>query len=316
VNRGGGHDTHYPFQITYRGVTIGLGDWNAGERKADNLFVRLTGKPCLLIGGWNGYHIVRELIDKLGGEVVAEHLTRVDLCLDISNVSAEELQRLVENQQFITRFKKVRPENELVQSKKAGFAAGKNPQRLICYDKLWEQHDSYDELYRQALITRRYGGVTPQCAVRLEAQCHRPFLLEKGIDTPADVALKASHLLHDICTTKFRIVDRPVDRKAKNHQRAEMHDLWCSIVSVIPEVLGKLDGELAPIDRSGITPLKLYKQGLGCFVSAALQMGIPIRRMRDFHKLLKQIVQDVLDTFEKREKFIADYLRRLEEFGT
>lgn len=316
INRGGERGTHYAYQISYAGITIGLGDWNAEERQADNLFVRMTGETCLLKGAWQGYDLVRELVQQLGGRILRERLTRVDLCLDVTNVAAAELQQLVEAGHFITRFKAVHPQTELVAGRRTGFTAGKSPQRLICYDKLHEQRNSYNDLYLQTLITRRYGGVEPEHALRLEAQCSRAFLLEKGIDSPADLRVKASHLFHHVCTDKFRITDRPVDRASKNQSRAAMHDLWTALVGAGEVVFGKIDGELIPVDRSLISPIRVFKQGFGCFVSGFKQMGVPITRRAELVRHVVKAVDGVMDSSEKWADFFDEYRLLLEECST
>ncbi|WP_075092989.1 hypothetical protein [Planctomyces sp. SH-PL14] len=159
INRGGERGTHYAYQISYAGITIGLGDWNAEERQADNLFVRMTGETCLLKGA----------------------------CL-------------VEAGHFITRFKAVHPQTELV-------VAG--------------------EL-----------------------------------------------------------------------------------------VFGKIDGELIPVDRSLISPIRVFKQGFGCFVSGFKQMGVPITRRAELVRHVVKAVDGVMDSSEKWADFFDEYRLLLEECST
>lgn len=314
VTRGNGRGTHYPFRVSYNGITIGLGDWNAGDRPHDNLYVCLKGRECLLLGGWRAYEEVREFVEKLGGEIKRELLSRVDLCLDVSNLKASELQEFVENRQFISRMRSVVPHAELVEGKKTGFTAGKRPQRLICYDKLNQLFGRCDSLYAEAWIQRRHGGETPASACRLEAQLCRTYLKQFGIDTPADLKANASALMSRFLLEQFRIVDRRIRKGERNQGRAKTLPIWEDLAEASQQIFGQIDQPLVRVDRRRVDPKRLIKQGFGCLRNAWLQRGVTIESIDDLQVEWWKVLQSQVSTDEALADFLEDYRLRETEF--
>lgn len=56
----------------------------------------------MLVGAFEGYQRTLDLVKYLGGEPLELKLSRADLCLDICNLSAQELLELVKKGHFIT----------------------------------------------------------------------------------------------------------------------------------------------------------------------------------------------------------------------
>jgi hypothetical protein len=315
INRGGGRGTHYPFRISWRAITIGLGDWNTSQRTTHNLFVQLRGRDCLLTGAWPAFEAVGELIELLGGRVLEEKLTRVDYCLDIAGLSVSAFREAIEQRQFVTRFKRLTPEHNLVTGEWQGFSAGKNPLRVILYDKLGEQSGTTDQLYFETLRERRYGGVVPDCAARLEAQLSRSWLTKQGISTPADLKRLGSRAVQKVLTESLRLVDRPIDPDNRNQQRAKLLPLWQSILDAAADVFGKPEGVLAPIPRDRIAPDTLTKQARGCLVTGLLQRSVPFETVDELLNAAHCELQRIMGTPEEEAEYLEECRRRRAEFG-
>lgn len=314
ITRGNGHGTHYPFQISYSAITIGFGDWNASDRPHDNLYVCLKGRECLLLGGWEAYLEVQNLIEKLGGEVKREILSRVDLCLDVSNLAASELQKAVEKRQFITTMGTVVPYVELVEGKKTGFSAGKRPRRLICYDKREQLMGKCDQLYVEAWIQKRFAGEVPDSACRIEAQLSRVYLKQFGIDTPADLKKNATALFSRFLLDQFRLVDQRIKKGERNHGRAKVLTIWKDLAAAAEQVFGQMDHPLVRVDRTRVDPRRLIKQGIGCLRNALLQKGEKIESVHDFQAAVFREIDVQLGTESSQLDFVEDYRCRESEF--
>jgi len=314
LTRGNGRGTHYPFRISYSGITIGLGDWNARDRTHGNVYVCLKGRDCLLLGGWAAYEEVRSLIEKLGGEIKSEILSRADLCLDISNLAASELQELVEKRKFITHLRSVVPHVELVGEKKTGFTAGVRPQRLICYDKRNQLMGRCDALYAEAWVQKRYGGEVPDVACRVEAQLCREFLKQFGIDTPADLKRSGAALFSRFLLERFRLVDRRIRKGDRNHSRAKVLPIWNDLAAVSEKIFGHIDGPLIRVDRSRVDPKRLLKQAIGCARNALLQKGEKVLTLQDFQAAVYREIEAQYPTEAEQLEFLEDYRCRESEF--
>ncbi|WP_339747598.1 hypothetical protein [uncultured Rubinisphaera sp.] len=250
ANRGGERGVHFPYCITHAGLRIALGDWQPTQRTQDNLFIEMKGKDCLNHGAWETHQHITEIVNKLGGKILDEKLSRADFCLDIANLPVSELQELIQARNFITKFKVVSPYENLVNELLTGFSAGNSPKRLIAYDKLEQTKNKCDQEYVQALIQRRYGGIVPEHATRIEIQLGRESLIKSGISRPRDVLVHGPFALRQLMTETFRLTDIPIPVGTKNHSRAEIHPLWESIINGFETVFGSPGEKPVPIDRS------------------------------------------------------------------
>ncbi len=311
--RGGGRGRHFQFCITISGITLALGDWQATKEGADNLYVRLTGRDCLLQGAWESHEFIGSIVEKLGGFIWDEKLSRVDFCLDIANLPIVVLQNLVEQRQFITRLKEVRPQLNLVGDVHTGFTAGKSPQRLIAYDKLAQCQSKTDQEYLQGLLQNRYGGQVPQHASRVEVQLSREYLLRAGIQRPVDALKHGPSALRHYLTETFRLTDRVIVPGTKNHSRAKIHPLWESLIQGFEHVFGMPAERPVAIDRSKVNPIQLLKQSLGCLRNALLQKGKNISSFDDFIAQAADELKNLYSTSEEQEDFIEEYQFRLTE---
>jgi hypothetical protein len=316
-NRGGGKGQHFEFKLSCDGVTLGLsGDANP-TGTAPNLVVKQTGRECLLIGAEQHHERMREVIAALGGVIKWEKLSRADLTLDVVNLDVSRLQQLVERGQFVTRAKKVSSRQNLVTGEQTGFEVGAKPSRLIVYDKLKELLGKADYLYWRAMVERRWGGGFPSSATRVEFQVSREWLLKRGVDTPADLFELQGSLIKKLMFDWFRVTTAPVDRDNKNQSRAETHPLWLGLASAFEQVYGSATGELYPVLRDKIHPMRLIKQARGCLASALLQRGASLPSYSDFVAAAARLLLETADSAEEKlheqRIFMLNYQRRRTE---
>lgn len=312
---GGERGSQFKYKISLGGISIGLSDRQCsdGDKERPNCHVRLTGHDCLVHGAWYSYDVLKNAIEKLGGDVQKETVSRVDACIDIANLPVETLQGLVQRRQFITRLKNVVPYVNLVDNVQSGFAAGKHPQRLIVYDKLLEVLGKADQEYAQALIQRRYAGQVPEHALRVEVQLSRQCLLKYGVDSPGDARTHTAAAVHRFLSDSFRIVDQTIPVGSKNHSRANVHPLWSAIQRGFEDVFGEPGDCPAAIDRSTVNPQQLVRQAIGCLRNVLLQQGVDLANYEEFCQHCVEQMQRIHALETSRQAFVEEYQLRLTE---
>ncbi len=315
-NRGGERGQHFDFKLAFENAPIFLAARHEADEKHPNVWAKLSGRACLLGGAWESYARVNRAIRAMGGEVVAEKLSRADLCLDIAELDVRELQEAVERGQCITRASSVEPRWNALTDRKTGFTAGKRPLRLTVYDKRMQVIQSADALYAQAMIDRRWGGQEPLKATRVEFQCAREWLREQGINSPCDFRQLQGAIAEKLTHEWFRIADRAVDRKNKNQSRAGTLPLWALVQDGFRRIFGECTGELVPVQRERIRPERLLKQARGCLMNAMLQMGWKVRTYPEFCLQSQRALHQLGMVEKDAEAFVEEYGRRETEFLT
>ena len=283
------------------------------RREHPNLWVKLEGRTCLLWGAVESYAKVQEVITALGGRVVSEKISRVDLCVDIPGLDVRELQEAVERGQFITRANHVKPQWDLARDQKTGFIAGKAPLYLTVYDKAAQLMGRGGADYAQAMIDRRWSGEAPKTATRVEFQCGRRWLLEQGVSSAWDFFGLQGAIAEKLTQEWFRVTDQPVDRENRNQSRAKTLPLWVTVQAGFRRVFGEPEGELVPIQRDKIEPFRLIKQGRGCLRNALLQMGFKCETYGAFAEWCRWLLLRLAQRTGDYEAFIEDYKRRQTE---
>lgn len=234
--RGRKNGTHYEFHLTIPGVLVGLSERvldmeraSRQKRPLPQLFALQTGRDCLLYGAVEGYDNVSALLTALGLVAVRETMTRGDLCLDLCGIPATYFVELCKNQCFVTRARRVKPEEDLVTGEITGITAGKNPKRLNIYDKFRELLRKGDALYAQAMLQRRWGEHATADATRVEFLLGREALQKFDILTPSQFLDNRRLLVEMLCDDFFRLTATPVDREGKHQSRAANHQCWDEI---------------------------------------------------------------------------------------
>jgi hypothetical protein len=315
-NRGGDRGQHFDYKLRFQDYLVFLAARSNAEKKHPNLWVRLSGRDCLLHGASEAYACVEGFVEALGGKVVDEKLTRADFALDIANLEVGVLQEAVERRQFITRAASVDPKWDVLHERKTGFTAGKCPLHMTVYDKTQQLIGREDHLYVQAMIDRRWGGELPYVATRIEFQCSRPWLMQNGVSSPQDFFRLQGSIIEKLTGDWFRLTDRPVDRKHNNQSRADTLPAWAVIQEAFRRIYGRPEGELVPVRREKIQPSRLIKQARGCLRNALLQMGWKCRNYREFLHHAGTLLDLAGMTARDQVTFIEDFARMETEYRT
>lgn len=313
-NRGGDRGDYFEYKLFYCGIPFGLANRQGTIDGISNLCVVQRGSECLRMGATSTQDRIRMFVQSLGGTIVREQLSRVDICLDVPNLDISTFRPFIQNRQFVTRAKTIQPYENAATDEWTGFVVGKRPIRIVVYDKVRELENKQDELYRQAMIERRWGGTLPKCATRIEIQISRAWLRRFGIDSPADLHQKGSDVIQRQLTNWFRMTTTRVESEKKTQGRMKTDPLWTGLASVMANWFGRPQGELTPVDRKKVHPIKACKQGFGHLRSALLQQGFVLGKFQDFHELVSVLLDLAYPTHDERQKFVEDYHKRSSEY--
>jgi hypothetical protein len=316
-NRGGDRGQHFEYSLQIPGVSIGIGSRDISPKSSarelskaqPNFVAKQSGRDCLLFGAQEGYAMTETLLSAIGGEAIVKRISRGDLCLDIVNLDSSVLLDLVRNGQFVTRASRVRREVDLVTDKETGFSAGKYPLYMTVYNKLHERIGKTDMLYHQALVDRRWGGVVPDTATRVEYQLGRRWLREQGIDSPDDFLRLRGKLCEKLTHEWFRITARKIERRRKHQSREKIHPIWTGIQNGFQAVFGPPEGDLVPLQRNKVRPIELIRQGRRCLANSLLQMGVEFSDYPEFVRLVARLLMGMFPGSEERNQFLEEVRR-------
>jgi hypothetical protein len=142
------------------------------------------------------------------------------------------------------------------------------------YDKLAETIKCANALKRFAMMERRWGGIMPGEAVRVEFEIRRQALKDRGIDSVNDYCTKRPDLVYYLADEWFRFTADIVDRENKNQSRAKVLPLWKEVQAAFQSWAGCPQGcSLAPLDLERVDVRQLFKQALGVIKTAARYQG-------------------------------------------
>jgi len=151
---------------------------------------------------------------------------------------------------------------------------GESPLLLRIYDKLAETQKCANPLKAFAMKDRRWDGVLPEQATRVEFELKREALKERGIDSPDDYFMKRADLVNYLVREWFLFTKESVDRENKNQSRAEVLPLWKDVQTAFESWAGSPAGcSLAPLNREAVDVTQLFKQMLGLGKAAAKYQG-------------------------------------------
>ena len=244
---------YFAFVIEYGGIIIMIQDRAAPKNECPNVIVHIGGQVCLERGDLGALELAYDLIREMGGEIDQVKLSRIDFCVDMPGVGMDEFAAAANERRYVSRLKNHRG----WESDGHTVLFGKLPLQLEVYDKLAEVRASRNSRKPALMMARRWKGVMPAQAVRVEFRLWRDKLKAFGIDTPEDFYRKRRTLIDYLCTQWFRFTTDPVDRL--NTTRAVTLPLWEQVHEAYAAWAGQPNGEvLGPVDVTG-----LLKQGHG-----------------------------------------------------
>jgi hypothetical protein len=262
-----------------------------------NITARATSLLLMRFGFDRVWGMMQYCIEQLGGEIVANKLSRVDPCVDLPGVPVSDFVDPFTKNWIVSR-SRLRSNyavgtfvNEYLQGKRhTGFTIGKSPCLCRIYDKLVESQ--FDLQKRAILEATRWGGI-PECASRVEFQLERQKLKHFGIDSVDDWIGKRAEVIDELTTNWLRLTDGPVDRK--HADRTALHPVWIKARDAFFVWCGASEGqELIPLAKLDIRPSRQVNLAIGILKGMFARVGKDIQDNEQFFREVDFAIRDAV----------------------
>lgn len=308
---GGGRDSHKEIQLIWKDVRIGLSERESPTRQLSNGSLQVSGGPCLITGAGVAWDFFTRLIRCLGGTIIDEWIRRLDICIDIPDLSfSQSVYPLLLNGQINTSCR----DKHFHESggKATGFSTGNSGRlRVLIYDKLHDCLGKHDSVYIAAMQQRRWGGL-PLAATRVEWQMGRAWLQQFDLDTAVETMRRMPDVFSKLTNEiggSFRITDRVPDRANGHQSRVASHPIWTRVVEIGRAKIGAPETTLKRVDRSSLDERKAIMQIVGFATSIADRRHTICETVDDLLRVIKETMGHhqigdamILERFMKKAK--------------
>jgi hypothetical protein len=290
---GTGRQARLPYRVEWAGVTLGFADRPAPRRNLNNVYIKIPGRACLLLGALQARDAGHAMIADLGGKLMDEWIRRIDLCLDVTDLDLrEELFPAFLEERFITTAVNWNP--WMGKGGPTGFSVGRGSRAsLNVYDKRFDAFNRQTEDYQLAMIDRRWGGRIPDAATRVEYEIRKSWLDEYGYRDADTVLRDLGSIVWKLCgadsRTLFRMTSEMVDREGKHQSRAESMPLWAWLMSEMVKGFGVSARSLKPIRRGAMCHKRAFGMVKGLLTGVAAQRGVPCDSLEDAVAVLRTL---------------------------
>lgn len=245
-----GKGLRFAYAFECEGMEIMIADRPSPRGTTPNVWLTARGRACLVHGGLGCLLLVRDMIFRAGGFIEFEILSRVDPCQDITNVGIAPFYNAVRERRFITRIKCLTE----IEHYKRTLRFGSHPLSMTIYDKLGEVRAKRNPALLDLMVARRWHGVVPRRAIRVEYRLGRQKLKEFGVSSPADYYRLRADVAGYLTHKWLRFTVGPVDWR--NPSRAEILPEWQVVADGFGAWTGQPSGTVleplpaAPVDIS------------------------------------------------------------------
>lgn len=269
---GGGHGVHYAFVLETAGYVLKIAGQAEPCKETPNVIVEVGSLELMTGGGVCGaWDQVKRIVEALGGVLVFDKVSRVDLCVDLPGVDVADFYNLIDGEQYACRARKQDFHKDGM--RKTGVTLGAGGV-VVCriYDKVYEVTEAHpDPSKREVLEERRWGGPQDKAA-RVEFQLRRDALKTFGVDGVADYLRLRSGICEYLVDKWLRLLDEKPDRENNNTQRTAPHLVWLEVARAFHAWVGNAGSAVRRV--SGLVygdPVRLVKQAAGCLMAAVAE---------------------------------------------
>ena len=287
---GTGKQSRLEYRLEYAGITVAASSRDKADRKLSNFYYKIPGEVCLLMGAAEARKIVQEIAASLGGVLTDEWVRRIDVCCDLADVNLrEELMVAFDQGHFLSTAKQW---NAWDGSRgKTGFTVGSRGRVLLnVYDKLLDTFSRHDGVYQMAMKERRWGGMIPTAATRVEYQLGGEWLRALGLKTTETVLNSLASVVAKVSGRPphafFCMTDRDPDSANHHQSRAGVLPTWARIIDTMQRLAGTPGPALCPLERGKATLKQSWSMARAYLVSAAAQLGHVIENLDDAKNVL------------------------------
>ena len=262
---------YYAYKLTYDEVSVLIAERESPHKTYPSVGISISGTGCLYPGVTECYEKANRMIEALGGKIISNKLSRVDICLDMPGVEIEPLDRAFLEERYICR--------AVAKARHSGtgvtIALGKSPLMCRIYDKKAEVELKANPHKNLCMRVYRWKcNEMPSAATRVEFELRRDALKDRGIDTVEDYYAKRADLVHYLTHDWLRFTANKVDRENKNQSKARTLPLWNKIRKAFKRWAGEPVGRsLEPLQKGKANVRNLIKQAVGVVLAAARFQG-------------------------------------------
>lgn len=238
-----GKGPRYSWRLKRDGITYCIANRESPDSPYPSMKIVVGSLPLMVRSAEQVWEICKRDISNLGGEIVKNVLSRVDVCVDLAGVSVEEFILRKRSRQYICRAvagEEFEASVHTVGERCTGFRIGARGAALSLnvYDKLHEVCQKNDEAKLAALIEHRWGGAMPDCATRVEWRFHREKLAALEITSVESWFEKRLNVFAYVSEDWVRFTEGEVDREQHHHGRASVWSVWEKIKSAAQRFFG------------------------------------------------------------------------------
>ncbi|MDB5295720.1 MAG: hypothetical protein JWO31_1703 [Phycisphaerales bacterium] len=267
------------WDLRYNGIRVCLKRESSHGNGPPSGIVEIDGEACLRRGGWQCWKDVLGFVSALGGDVIRETMSRVDMCLDLPGQPTEPFLTAHAEGRFVTRAKKW----TLFGGSDVSLYFGTHPLQFFIYDKLAQVTTKKAALV-PLMAERRWGGAVPPAATRVEYRLGRAALASRGVTTVDSYFTFRSEIAGYLTSKWLRLV-AAIPSKG-NESRAKLLPLWTMVAAGYAEWTGAAvtAAKLKPVPVPVASPDNLMKQVVGIYVTLAARAGKEFKTDAEFRK--------------------------------
>jgi hypothetical protein len=298
---GGKKGPYFAYCLDYDGLTVLIAERENPHKTFPSVIAWVDGTNCLYPGAYECYEKITRMIEALGGKILRNRLSRVDICLDMPGIGTEPFEQAFMAGRYICRATTKRHFSG------SGTTVGIGQAPLMCriYDKLAEVKLKANPIKALGMRVFRWGRIIPDQATRVEFELRREALKSRGIDSVEDYYAKRSDLVHYLTSQWLRFTETPVDRENNNQSKARTLPLWKDVRRAFRNWAGSPSGTpLEPLPKEKADVRNLLKQLLGVGQTAAEYQGKEIQSVAELLKYVEKSTSDYGIRFKPKKKAI------------
>jgi len=254
---GGGPFGYMPFLLRCGGLRLRIaGKWRQDALAADmpNIYAEVGSLLLMERGSLEAvWGDVDAIVRGMGGTIRKPLLSRVDCAFDLPGVPVDHFVERFRGMRYVCQARNRAEYREAAYGSSTmgatvdtGFVLG-GDLKLRIYDKGRESQG--DVRKRLALVEKRWGGMLPGVASRVEFQLRRETLKNRGIDTVGDWFEGRGEVVSWLVNEWFRFVEHSRAEKKYHLNRSDTDSVWAEIQASVPEIFGEGQGAGMPVDR-------------------------------------------------------------------
>lgn len=280
---------YFAYKLSNDELTVLIAERPTPHKSFPSAVVRANGESCLYPGAEECYEYTKRMIKSLGGRIIKNRLSRVDICLDMPGQAIEPFDRAFLEDRIICR--------AVARKRYTGTGVtvevGQAPLKCRIYDKKAEVELKANPIKKLCMLYYRWNKVLPEAATRIEFELRRDALKDRGIDAVEDYYTKRADLVSYLTHEWIRFTTYQVDRENNNQSKAETLPIWLKAREAFLNWTGKPPGRsLAPVPKEEADVRNLIKQAMGVGKTAAEYQGKELNTTEELIAYLQETIME------------------------